>query len=99
MTMTFKRIAGGVLAAALLTAGARVMVSGPRWLSNLKPAFSEAAQAPRTVNRAGWDYKGPDDPASFQKDVALLARKDRPLIVMLAMPGCPACGDLMANLH
>src|SRR6185503_10310918 len=45
-----------------------------------------------------WDYKGADDPKSFQQDIASLA-KDRPLVVMLYNPGCEMCDGLIGRLH
>lgn len=97
MTSQVKRIAGGILAATLLTFGTRAFVTAPRWIPELKQAFSASA-APRTVSRLGWDYKGPDDPQSFQKDIASLD-KDRPLVVMLYNPGCEMCEGLIGRLH
>lgn len=94
MSMNAKKIAGSVLAAALLTTG---VLTAPRWVPEVRDHFTTVA-APRAVARTGWDYKGPDDPSSFLKDVGSLA-KDRPLIVMLYNPGCEMCAGLTQRLH
>jgi thiol-disulfide isomerase/thioredoxin len=98
MTMSAKRIAGGVLAAALLTVGVRGLVTAPRWLPELRRDFATVVTPQRTVAREGWEYKGADDPNSFLKDVGSLSR-DRAVVVMLYRPGCEMCAGLTDKLH
>lgn len=101
--MNAKRIAGGVLAAALLTVGARVMVTAPRWLPELRKDFATVTaptQPPaHPLVREGWEYKGADDPNAFLADVSATGSPGRPLIVMLYRPGCDMCGTLTDQLH
>jgi len=92
--------AGIVVAGMLALAASGVFTHHQPAPSPLKQDFAVATApaAQKPMARAGWDYSGADDAASFKTDVSAI-EKTKPVFVMLHGPDCPHCQDLTAQLH